>query len=362
MENITGFFRLVPDPRAANARHDLMELLFIALVSVLCGAKSCAEMAILGRLREKTLRELLVLKHGVPSHDTFSQVFRHLDPKAFEEAFRKFMAAFAEALGGEKVIAIDGKALRRSFEKGKQTAPQVMVTAWGSEMRMVLGCQGAPDGNEAKAAMELLLLVDIKGAIITADALHCHRQMAATIKERQGDYALALKGNQSGLLRDAEELLAQSKTKNFAETKESSHGRREERRAIVVPAAALALEHDFPGLCAIGKITSLREKDGKTETTSHLYVLSRPLKPAQLLQVVRAHWGIENQQHWVLDVVMDEDLARNRRNHGARNLAVLRRLALNILRAEESKMPITHKIRHADWDNSFLFKLLGHMR
>lgn len=362
MENISGFFKLVPDPRAANARHDLTEILVIALVSALCGAKSCAEMAIFGRLREKMLRELLVLKHGIPSHDTFCLIFRRLNPVAFEEAFQKFMVAFAEAMGGEKLIAIDGKALRRAFEKGKQHAPQIMVTAWGSEMQMILGCRGAQDGNEAKAALELLALVDIKGAIVTADALHCHRELAATIKERQGDYALALKGNQSGLMRSAEELLAQANTEDFAETKERAHGRREERRAIVVEASALAKKHDFPGLCAIGQITSLREQDGKTETATHLYVLSRPLKPAQLLQVARAHWGIENQQHWVLDVVLNEDLARNRRDHSARNLAILRRLALNILRSDKSKMPITHKIRHADWDNGFLFNLLGHMR
>jgi predicted transposase YbfD/YdcC len=361
MENVAGFFRLVPDPRATNVRHDLTEILFIALASVLCGAKSCAGMALFGRLREKMLREILVLKHGVPSHDTFSFVFRRLEPKAFEQAFQKFMAAFVEAVGGEKVIAIDGKILKRAFEKGRRHAPQVMVTAWGSEMRMVLACQGTPEGHEAQAALDLLSLVDIKGVIVTADALHCHRSMAARIKERQGDYALTLKGNRSGLLRDAEELVALSDTCTFAETKEHAHGRREERRAVVVPAQNLAQKHDFPGLCAIGKITSLREKDGKTETATHFYVLSRPLTPTQLLRVVRAHWGIENQQHRVLDVVFDEDLARNRRNHAARNLAVLRRLALNILRADPSKMPVTHKIRHADWDNAFLFNLLGHM-
>jgi predicted transposase YbfD/YdcC len=252
--------------------------------------------------------------------------------------------------------------LRRAFEKGKQSAPHVMVTAWGGEMRLVLGCLEAPQGNEAKAALDLLALVDVKGAIVTADALHCHREMAATIKARQGDYVLALKGNQSALMADAETLLIDTENLDFAETKERSHGRREERRAVVVEAGALAEKHNFKGISSIGQITSLREIDGKEETATRFYLMSRPLKPAQLLQVVRAHWGIENQQHWILDVVLNEDLTRNRRNHGPRNLAVLRRLALNILRADPSKMPITHKIRHADWDKPFLFNLLGHMR
>lgn len=339
-------------------------MMFIALAAVLCGAKSCAEMAIFGRLREKDLKEILPLKHGIPSHDTFCQVFRRLDPKAFEAAFQNFMSAFAEAMGGEKMIAIDGKALRRAYDKGKAYAPRVMVTAWGAEMRMVLGACEAEDGNEAKAAIDLLSLIDLKGAIVTGDALHCHRDMATTIKARQGDYVLALKGNQSVLLRDAEALLASVKDKDldFAETKESLHGRRETRRAIVVRAPELADKHGFEGLCAVGEITSTREVEGKKETAVHRYLMSRLLNPAALLHVARAHWGIENQQHWVLDVVMSEDLTRNRRDHSARNLALVRRLALNILRADPHKMPISHKIRHADWDKPFLFNLLGHMR
>ena len=362
MENLSRIFGVVPDPRAANVSHELVELMFIALAAVLCGAKSCAEMAIFGRLRERDLKEILPLKHGVPSHDTFCQVFRRLDPHAFEGAFQTFMAAFAEGMGGEKIIAVDGKALRRAYEKGKAYAPRVMVTAWGAEMRMVLGACEAPDSNEAKAAIDLLKLIDLKGAIVTGDALHCHRDMAATVKARQGDYVLALKGNQSGLMRDAEALLADVEALEFAETKESAHGRLETRRALVVPAPDLAAKHAFEGLCAIGEITSSRTTNGKTETAVHRYLLSRRLKPADLLHVVRAHWGIENQQHWVLDVVMSEDLTRNRRDHSARNLALLRRLALNILRADPHKMPITHKIRHADWDKPFLFNLLGHMR
>lgn len=362
MENLKTFFCIIPDPRAANARHDLVELIFIALAAVLCGAKSCAEMALFGKLHQKDLRAFLKLEHGVPSHDTFSKVFRWLDPKAFEEAFRKFMAAFAEELGGAKTIAIDGKALRRAFDKGRSCAPHVMVTAWGSEMRMVLGCKSVEDGGERKAALELLTLVDIKGALITADALHCHHDMASCIKARQGHYLLALKANQPNLLHDVQALFAKASLKDYAETKERAHGRIEKRRAVVARAPHLAKEHGFSGLDAIGMITRWREQDGGKEKSVHYYVLSEALSPERFLNAARGHWGIENQQHWSLDVLMDEDRARNRKDHGARNLAVLRRLALNILRAEPSKMPLSHKMRYADWNSAFFFNLLRHMR
>lgn len=362
MENLTSYFSIVPDPRAANARHDLMELLIVALVAVLCGAKSCAEMALYGHLHEKDLREFLKLEHGIPSHDTFSKVFRWLDPRAFEEAFLKFMAAFSAAMGEKKAIAIDGKAIRRACEKGKQFAPQVMVTAWGSKMRLVLGCRAAEAGGERNAALELLKLVDIKGATITADALHCHGGMAALIKARHGDYILTLKGNEPHLLREAEALVAATNGRDFAETKERSHGRYEKRRAVVVPAPRMAQKHRFPGLRAVGMITRWRDADGKKAKTVHYYVMSDVLKPDEFLQAVRSHWSIENQQHWMLDVLMDEDRSRNRRDHGAKNLAVLRRLALNILRAEKTPMPMSHKMKCADWNRAFFFKLLGHMR
>jgi predicted transposase YbfD/YdcC len=319
-------------------------------------------MALFGRLHKHDLQEFLELKHGVPSHDTFSKVFRWIDPKAFEEAFRKFMAAFAEALCVEKNIAIDGKALRRAFDKGKQCSPQVMVTAWGSEMRMVLACQAAQDGNERKAALELLTLVDIKGVVVTADALHCHNEMASIIKKRHGDYVLALKGNQPKLLHDAETLFAETTITDYAETKEHIHGRYEKRRAKVISAPQLAKVHNFKGVAAVGQITRSRKVDGKKEKSVQYYVMSEVMTPERFLSIVRSHWGIENKQHWVLDVIMNEDSARNRKDHGAKNLAVLRRLALNILRAEPSKMPISHKMRYADWDKSFFFNLLGHMR
>jgi predicted transposase YbfD/YdcC len=363
MEHVMDVFAVLEDPRAANARHDLMEMLMIALAAVLCGATSCSEMATFGEAREEDLRQFLKLEHGIPSHDTFSKVFRHLDPDGFEKVFSEFMGRFNRVLTEQKVIAIDGKALRRAFEKGCRHAPQIMVTAWGSEMRMVLGCRGATDGNEVQAALDLLTMVDLKGAIVTADALHCRETMAEAVTRQGADYVLAIKGNQPSLQQEAERLLAAAKDRPYAETAERAHGRHEKRRAVVVEDTGLTERLGFSKLCAVGRIDSCRTIDGKREKAVRLYALSRPLEPAALLRVVRAHWSIENVQHWVLDVVLDEDLARNRKDHGARNLAVLRRMALNALRAEPSKISLRGKSKRAAWGNcSFLFNLLSHMR
>jgi predicted transposase YbfD/YdcC len=361
MQLFAASFALVPDPRVDNARHNLIEILFIAFVAVLCGAKHCSEMAEFGRAKIEFFKKILKLEHGIPSHDTFSTVFRMLDPKAFEAAFRSFMTAFGKAIGSSSVVAIDGKALKRAYDKGKSHAPKMMVSAFAAEMRMTLSCLEAKGGNEIEAALELLGLIDLKGKIVTADALHCHRKMAEKIIERGGDYCLALKGNQQSLLSDARSCLSKAEEAlPSAETTDRAHNRIETRRAVVVGADGLA--HEFPGLQAFGRIESIREIDGKRETEIRTYVLSRPLTPAELLRVARGHSQIENGLHWELDVVVAEDAARNRRDHGPANLAVLRRLALNVVRADDSKGSLSAKIKRAGWDDNFLLKLLSQMR
>lgn len=367
MQLFTASFALVPDPRADNARHDLVEILFIAFVAVLCGAKSCVEMAEFGEARATFFKKMLKLEHGIPSHDTFSTVFRMLDPKAFEAAFRSFMTAFGAAIGkgNDKsgVVAIDGKSLKRAYDKGKAHAPKMMVSAFAAEMRMTLSSLAAKDGDEVGAALELLGLIDLEGRIVTADALHCHRKMAQGIIERGGDYCLALKGNQESLLSDARSVLSKVDADTpTAETKSKGHGRVETRRAVVVDAGDLGEYHEFPGLKAFGRIESIREVDGKAETEIRIFALSRMLPPAELLRVVRAHWLIENALHWELDVVVGEDAARNRRDHGPENLAVLRRLALNIARADSTKGSLSGKLRRAGWNDGYLLKLLGQTR
>jgi predicted transposase YbfD/YdcC len=363
MEGFFACFSVIPDPRAANAQHDLMEVLFVALSAVLCGATTCTEMELFGQSKEEVLREVLELPRGIPSHDTFSGLFRRLDPKAFEEAFRRFADAFRKGLP-PGVVAVDGKVMRRAFERGRRQAPQMMVSAWGAEMRMVLGSQAAPDGNETKAVIEMLQLLDVKGALVTADALHCHPAMVQAITARGADYVIGLKNNHWPLLAEAKKLFSSASDLPCVETTETSHGRKDSRRAVIVKAPkALAEKYGFPGLCAFGRIESIRDGEtGRQETSVRHFVMSRALAPADLLRVVRAHWTIENGLHWILDVVLDEDLARTRRDHGARNLAILRRLALNIVRAEPSKGSLSGKIKKAGWNNAFLLKLLSHMR
>jgi len=201
MGEFSGCFSGVPDPRAANARHDLSELLFVALAAVLCGAESCADMAEFGKAKEDLLRQVLRLEHGIPSHDTFSRVFRLLDPDAFEAVFRRFMAGFAKALHG--VVAIDGKAVRGAFERGRRTTPLHLVNVWAAEQRLVLAQRTAPNRNEVAGALEAVELLSLAGCTVTADALHCHTRMAQAILERGGAYVLALKQNQSALYADA---------------------------------------------------------------------------------------------------------------------------------------------------------------
>jgi predicted transposase YbfD/YdcC len=361
MEEFARAFEDLPDPRADNVVHDLRELLFVALLATLCGATSCYDMALFARTKVYLLREVLALKGGYPSHDTFSRVFRMLDPVAFEKAFRRFMRAFAAAARikpARGVVAIDGKALKRGYERGKSHMPPMMVTAWAAQTRIALANVLAPGNNEAKAAVQLVELLQLKGCVVTADALHCRRDLAAAIRARGGDYVLAVKDNQPLLLADAQAALAAPKP--AVTTRDARHGREEKRSAKVVPVPGLAAKHDFPGLKAVATITSRRDRE---KPVTRYFLLSQAFAPGELLRIVREHWSIENRLHWPLDVVLDEDLARNRKDNAPANLAVLRRLALNVARAHpDDKISLRAKLKLAGWDDAYLFSMLAHMR
>lgn len=355
MDSFHEIFGDLPDPRADNARHELVEVLFIVFLATLCGATSCSDMEEFGLSKEPLLRQILTLEHGIPSHDTFSRVFRMLDPKAFETAFQEFTAAFGAAakMGRIKgVVAVDGKALRRAYEAGRSHMPKLMVSLWGAQTRMALANMLAPDNDEAGAALKLIELVALKGCVVTADALHCHREMAETIVGRGGDYVLAVKENQPGLLADAKAALAVLPKATVAATsRDNRHGRRESRSALVTSAPGMAAKHGFAGLKAVAKIVCRRGTDKPVE---RYFLLSRQCTAAELLGIVRAHWGIENGLHWALDVVLDEDLARNRKDHAPENLAVLRRMVLNVARAHpDTKTSLRLKINAPDGTKTF---------
>ena len=358
-------FESVPDPRADNTRHDLVEVLMIAFVAVLCGAQHCSEMAAFGRAKLKFFKRFLKLTGGVPSHDTFSTIFRMLDPKALDAAFATVTARLVETLGANGVIAIDGKSLKGAYARGNQCAPKMMVSAYATGLRMTLATVAAIDGNEVAAALEVLGLIDLKGRIITGDALHCNRRLVAAVIAKRGDYCLSLKGNQESLLSDARSCLSKVKADHptaTTRTKKRAHGRHETRTCIVVAAPGLAKHHDFIGLKAFGRIEATREIDGKIETDVRIFALSRVWSAEEVLATARAHWQIENALHWELDVAFREDAARNRCDHGPANIAVIRRRALDVARRDTSKGSLTEKLKRAGWNNAFLLQLLGHMR
>ena len=362
MDQFAVWFDGVPDPRASNARHDFLEVMFIALAATLCGAESCSDMALFARSKLDWLRQIMTLPHGAPSHDTFSRVFRRLAPEPFEAAFSRFTTAFAGALKG--VVAIDGKALRGAYERGRRTNPLHLVNVWAAEARLVIGQRLAPGRNEAKGALEAVALLSLEGCTVTADALHCHAAMARTIIERGGDYALALKDNQAKLLGDAKARFGAAAEIDFAQSPAvKAHDRCEMRRAVVIAAPGFADRHGFVGAQALARVEGYQRRAGRdVPVIVRHFILSRMVTAEEMIDITRTHWTIENQLHWVLDVAFDEDGARSRKDHAPQNLALMRKLALNLLRSHPDKGSIRGKIKRAGWDDRFLSELLAQMR
>lgn len=364
MRKFKRVFAQVKDRRASNAQYPLLEIVFIALAATLCGAQHCTEFEEFGHAKQAALRKILDLKHGIPSHDTFSTVFRALDPHSFEAALGRFTKAFNKRLGKPRTIAIDGKALRGAYRRGGRFTPLHLVNVWACEARMVLAQRTAPQRNEIAGALEVLALLDLDGAIVTAEALHCTAAMAQAILARNGGYVLALKNNRAKLFRDASARLARPRGASRAQQRSTVvHDRRERRSAVVVPASDMADQHAFPGIRAVGRIDSWRRTaSGKATRKSRYFLLSRKLSAARFLAVARGHWGIENNLHWILDVVFAEDKNRSRMDHAPENLAVLRKLAINTLQACPYVASMRRKILRAGWNDDFLLSLFFHMR
>ena len=367
MRGLGLFFAAVPDPRAGNARHDLSEILFIAFAAMLCGAETCVDMANFGTAKADLLGTVLRLEHGSPSHDTFSRLFRLLDPERFEAIFRRFMESFAAALSGQvgtagQIVALDGKSLRGAIDTARRTQPLHLVTAWAAEQRLVLCVRKAPQRSEVTAARDIIALLDLAGTTVTADALHGNRATAQAICERGGDYALVIKGNRGPLHRAAQTLFETADPAVSATTTETAHGRHEARSAWVLPVDGWAETYGFPGLTAMARIDGLRRIGETSQSQTRFIALSRHITPAEVLRVVRAHWSIENNQHWLLDVALAEDRIHTRNDRTAENLAILRRLALNLFRADPSKGSVRSKIKRAAWQDTFLLSLISQMR
>jgi predicted transposase YbfD/YdcC len=332
----------------------------IALCTVLCGGQSAVDRDAFARAKESFLRGFLKLENGLPRHDTFSRLFRRLNRTQFQAAFQRFMAGFSEQCQG--VVAIDGKVLRRSFDRASGKSALHRVSAWGCEQRMVLA-QIATDAksNEITAVPALLKMLSLKGTIVTVDALNCQRAIARQIVDQGGDYALALKGNQGTLHDDVSTYRDDpaSKTATAKPVVEADHGRIETRTASVCTDIEWLEDHFWPGLAAVGKVVRMRETATKTSTETACYLLSAALSPERFNEVVRSHWGVENRLHWRLDVVMNEDQDRTRLGNAPQNLAVLRHMALNVMQKDATKGSLRGKFKRAGWDDAYLTKLVA---
>jgi len=353
ISGLESYFGAVPDPRAGNATHRLGDLIVMMIAASLCGASNATEFSLFAQERKQALSRLIEYEVA-PSHDTFSRLLRLLDPEAFGQAFAAFAAGFARAC--QEVVSLDGKALRRAYEKGLAASPPLTVSAFAAETRLCLAAISPGDGeNEIEAALRVVELIDLTGRMVTTDALHCHKRMAKAVTERGGDYLLALKGNHRHWVAHAKQHLAET-TPAVAERTETNHGRNEWRQAQVVAATKPLMA----GHSAFIRITSQRDQ---SKPKTRLFMASTLLSPQQALDLTRAHWQVENGLHWMLDVHLNEDLSRARKDNAPANVALLNRIARNLLQAADiDKVPVSHRIKKCAWNDDYLINALTHMR
>jgi predicted transposase YbfD/YdcC len=361
MSGLVACFSGIEDPRARNCTYRLGDLIVLMVAASLCGVEGASDIAEFAELRKGTLNRLVPYTRA-PSHDTFSRLLRTLDPASFARAFEVFSAAFAKALrpagdaAAAAVVAVDGKALRRAHESGLRHQPPLVVSAFAAEARLCLACVAAGEDNEVETALKVVDLLDLTGQILTADALHCHHRMAEAVSAKNGDYMLALKPNRQSWFAEAEGQFARIKPERQAEETDNTHGRHEWRKAEVIAARhPLTRNH-----AAFVRITSARHGE---ETHQRYYLSSRLLTGRQALAVVRAHWQIENNLHWMLDVHLAEDASRARKDNAPANTAVLKRIARNVLQcADQPKVRISRRIKRCNWSDDYLINALTHMR
>ena len=369
--DVSSFVELLaelPDPRVERTRrHSLEGILFLCLCGVVCGANDLVAIADFGKARRAFLERFVEFPNGIPSHDTLGRVLAKLNPTALEQMFTKWMRGVAEATQRD-VVAIDGKTLRRALDKASGGGFLTMVSAWSSANGVVLGQVGTdPGSNEVAAIPKLLELLHLKGCLVTIDAAGCQTAVAEKIVEAGGDYLLAVRDNQPKLhaavqaLFDAElSQPAQRDSTTYATSTETSRGRQETRTCRVLPVPdAFSETTRWNGLAQLVRFDSERTLDGKTTHGTRLFITSRKsLTAKQALAAVRGHWQIENKLHWTLDVSFREDDSRLRAENAAENFAVVRHVALNLLRGVDDKVGIKNRRLKAGWSDDFLAKVL----
>jgi predicted transposase YbfD/YdcC len=369
-KTIKEHFSGVSDPRAENAWYQLMDIIVITICAVICGADNWVDVENYGKAKEDWLRGFLELPHGIPTDDTFRRVFARLNPAEFQRCFLGWVQSVMKVTAGQ-VIAIDGKALRRSHDKSLGKGAIYMVSAWATANRLVLGQRKVDEkSNEITANPELLAVLELSGCIVTIDAMGCQTAIAEQIIDQGGDYVLSLKENQGQLYQDAVEIFTYALASDFKEmtydhhrTINKGHGRIEIRDCWAIsdlPAFNYIRKLDaWKGLQSLSLIRRERRIGQETTTELAYYISSLPVNAELILAASRGHWAIENSLHWVLDIAFREDESRLRKGNGPQNFAVLRHIALNLLKQEKTaQCGIKAKRLKAAWDNAYLLKVL----
>jgi predicted transposase YbfD/YdcC len=367
--SIVVHFADLPDPRVVSrCSHNLLDMVVIAICAVLGNADDWVDVATFGAKKAAWFQTFLPLPNGVPSHDTFRRVFARLRPDAFQRCFLSWVEAVRQATGG-KLVAIDGKTLRRSFDTAAGKSALHLISAWAGENRLVLGQWAVDDkSNEIPAVPELLGLLDLTGATVTLDALHCQKATAEAVRDAGADYVIALKDNQPTLCRDVTDFFVAALDRDFAgiphrylKTVDRDHGRYEVRHYYVVGVPEeIAAKHGWRDLRSLGMVYSERRVgDEEPADETRFYVSSLRPQVRPFAEAVRSHWGIENSLHWVLDVTFREDASRLRKDHGPENLGLLRRLAVSLLQQDtQTKASMKVKRKMAGWDDDYLLSLI----
>jgi predicted transposase YbfD/YdcC len=363
MENPLKYFAELRDPRIErNREHLLEEILLIAIAAVLSGAESWNDVADYGNSKREWLKRFLTLPSGIPSHDTFNRVIAALDPEEMEKGFVDWVSSIAKLTAGE-VVAIDGKTLCGTRETGKKKLVH-MVSAWAEGNGLVLGQRKVDEkSNEITAIPKLLNALELTGTVVTIDAMGCQREIAKQIIAKKADYVLAVKDNQGLLAEQVRDSFLLLNADAVSEDVDCGHGRVEQRKcSVIADLSMIDNASEWASLQGLVRIQSERyhKVTGKIEREIRYYITSLKPNAARLNSVIRQHWGIENKLHWVLDVGFGEDLHRKRAGHAAQNFSLLNRIALNLLKQEQSlKRGIKGKRLKAAWDNPYLLKLLG---